>query len=135
MHAKAARKSYRSADWIELWYSQLPPAKQPDIRGRLRAANNDFTSAYFELQMFAMLKTMGYEVTVEPPLAGGGYNPDYLARYEDEAFYLEATVCGQGAGPLHPTRNEEDASEKLRSALQQTNVNIHSDLWLQSKEN
>ena len=120
-------------DWIEFWYSQLPPTKQPDIRGRLRAGTNDFTSAYFELQMFAMLKNMGYEVTVEPSLAGGGYNPDYLARCEDEVFYLEATVCGQGAGSLQPTKNEEDASEKLRSALQQANVDMHSNLWLQSE--
>ena len=49
-------------DWIEHWYGQLPPIKQPDIRGRLRSGDiRQFTSAYFELQMFAMLRNTGYE--------------------------------------------------------------------------
>ena len=47
-------------DWIERWYNQIPPAKQPDIRGRLRSSDpHEFTEAYFELQVFAILKTMG----------------------------------------------------------------------------
>ena len=119
-------------DWIELWYGQLPRAKQPDIRGRLRSGDlRQFTSAYFELQMFAMLRTMEYEVGVEPSLADGQYNPDFLARLGNDRFYLEATVCGQGAGELQGTRNEEDAVEKIRAAFSDASVNLHSDLWLQ----
>ena len=121
-------------DWIEHWYGQLPPAKQPDMRGRLRSDDiHQFTSAYFELQMFAMLRTMEYEVTVEPTLAAGRYNPDFLARREDETFYLEATVCGQDAGDLRATRNDEDAVEKIRAAFEYEKVNIHSHLWLQAE--
>ena len=124
----------RIRDWIEYWYSQLPPAKQPDIRGRLRSDDIlQFTSAYFELQMFAMLRTMGYEVTVEPALAAGRYNPDFLAEHGDERFYLEATVCGQDAGDLRVTRNEEDAVEKIRSAIEDARVDLHSHLWLQAE--
>ena len=120
--------------WIESWYSQLPLAKQPDIRGRLRSGDvHQFTTAYFELQMYAMLKSMGYAVAVEPPLAAGHYNPDFLARGDDESFYLEATVCGQDAGPLRATRNEADAVEKLRAALRDPSVDMHSHLWLQSE--
>ena len=121
-------------NWIEFWYSQLPPAKQPDIRGRLRSGDvHQFNTAYFELQMYAMLKSMGYAVAVEPSLAAGHYNPDFLARREDESFYLEATVCGQDAGPLRATRNEADAVEKLRSALGDPRVDMHSHLWLRSE--
>ena len=121
-------------DWIEYWYSQLPPAKQPDIRGRLRSDDIlQFTSAYFELQMFAMLRTIGYEVTVEPTLAGGRYNPDFLAQLGDEKFYLEATVCGQDAADLRVTRNEKDAVEKIRAAFEDTRVDLHSHLWLHSR--
>ena len=121
-------------DWIEHWYGQLPPAKQPDIRGRLRSDDlHQFTSAYFELQMFAMLRTMEYEVTVEPTLAGGRYNPDFLAQHGEERFYLEATVCGQGAGDLRATRNEEDAVEKIRAALEDARVELHSHLWLEAE--
>ena len=121
-------------DWIEYWYGQLPPGKQPDIRGRLRSDDiHQFTSAYFELQMFAMLRTMEYEVTVEPTLAAGRYNPDFLAQRGDERFYLEATVCGQDAGDLRVTRNEEDAVEKIRSAFEDAGVDLHSHLWLQAE--
>ena len=74
-------------DWIEHWYDQLPSDKQRDIRGRMRSGDHhQFTSAYFELQMFAMLKRMEYDITVEPRLADGRYNPDFLARCDDEAF-------------------------------------------------
>ena len=85
-------------DWIEFWYSRLPSAKQPDIRGRLRSCDvHQLTAAYFELQMFALLRNMGYAVTVEPSLAAGHYNPDFLAQREDESFYLLAGVDGDGA--------------------------------------
>ena len=121
-------------DWIEFWYRQLPPAKQPDIRGRLRSDDTQqFTSAYFELQMFAMLRAMEYEVTVEPALADGRYNPDFLAQRGEERFYLEATVCGQGAGDLRAPRNEEDAGKKIRGAFGDTGVDVHSHLWLQAE--
>ena len=50
-------------DWIENWYSRLPREKQSDIRGRLRSGETDrFTEAYFELQLFGLLKTSGHEV-------------------------------------------------------------------------
>ena len=121
-------------DWIEHWYSQLPPAKQPDIRGRLRSDDIlQYTSAYFELQMFAMLRTMGYEVTVEPALAAGRYNPDFRAQRGDQKFYLEATVCGQDAGELRATSNEKDAVAKIRSAIEDTRVELHSHLWLEAE--
>ena len=119
--------------WIEHWYGRLPPAKQPDIRGRLRSDDiRQFTSAYFELQMFAMLRTMEYEVIVEPALAGGRYNPDFLARRGNEKFYLEATVCGQDAGDLRGTRHEDEAVRRIRAAFEDANVELHSHLWLQA---
>ena len=121
-------------DWIEHWYGQLPPAKQPDIRGRLRSGDIiQITSAYFELQMFAMLRTMECELIVEPKLAAGRYIPDFLARRGDERFYLEATVCGQDEGDLRATRNEEDAVEKIRAAFEEAGGDLHSHLWLQAE--
>ncbi len=120
-------------DWIEHWYGQLSPTKQRDIRGRLRSDIKQFTSAYFELQMFAMLRTMEYEVIVEPKLAAGRYIPDFLARRGDKRFYLEATVCGQDAGDLRGTRHEEDAVEKIRSAFEDARIDLHSHLWLEAE--
>ena len=123
-------------DWIEYWHGQLPATKQRDIRGRLHSGDiHHFTSAYFELQMFAMLRTMGYEVTVEPTLAAGRYNPDFLVKQGDDRFYLEATVCGQDAGDLRGTSNEMDAVEKIRSAFENARVDLHSHLWLEAEGN
>ena len=76
---------------------------------------------------------MGHEVSVEPPLADGRYRPDFLARRGVESFYVEATVCGQRAGTLRATTNEADAVEKLRSALRNSEEEVHSDLWLKSE--
>ena len=124
-------------DWIEYWYSRLPREKRSDVRGRLRSGETDrFTEAYFELQMFALLTTTGHEVCVEPALADGRYKPDFLAALGSNAFYLEATVCGQGAqnaGALQATTNEIDAVEKIRSALQEQEVHMHSHLWLEAE--
>lgn len=126
-------------DWIEHWYSRLPREKRSDIRGRLRSGEIDrFTEAYFELQMFGLLKTSRHQVCVEPELCDGRYKPDFLATRGSGAFYLEATVCGQGddnAGALRGNRNENDAVEKIRSALQGDGVHMHSDLWLRAKGN
>ncbi len=80
-----------------------------------------------------MLKSMEYAVDVEPTLAAGRYNPDFLARRGNDSFYLEATVCWQEKGPLQATRNEVDAVEKLRSALRDPSVDMHSHLRLQSE--
>ena len=124
-------------DWIEHWYSRLPAHKQPDIRGRLRSGETDrFTEAYFELQMFGLLNTSGHEVCAEPALSDGRYKPDFLAMRGSSTFYLEATVCGQderNAGAHRATAIEIDAVEKIRSALQDERVAIHSHLWLESE--
>ena len=124
-------------DWIEHWYSRLPREKRSDIRGRLRSGKTDrFTEAYFELQMFALLTTSGHDVCVEPALGDGRYKPDFLAVPGSKAFYLEATVCGQdeqNAGELRATTNEIDAVEKIRSALQEHEVHMHSHLWLEAE--
>ena len=126
-------------DWIEYWYSRLPRDKRLDIRGRLRSGDSDrFTEAYFELQMFALLMSSGHEVCVEPALANGRFKPDFRAASGGRAFYLEATVCGQSehsAGPLRAKKNEIDAVEKIRSALQGDKIHMHSHLWLEAEGN
>ncbi|MDE3261993.1 MAG: hypothetical protein OYL41_08430 [Acidobacteriota bacterium] len=125
--------------WIEHWYAQLPKAKQADVRGRLRSGKIDrFTEVYFELQMFALLRTTGHRVHVEPALSKGHYKPDFLAIRGSGAFYLEATVCGQSdhnAGALRVNANESDAVEKIKSALEEEEVHMHSDLWLEAEGN
>ena len=124
-------------DWIEHWYSRLPGGKQSDVRARLRGGETDrFTEAYFELQMFALLTISGHEVCVEPALSNGRYKPDFLASRGSTTFYLEATVCGQSdrnTGTLRANANETDAVQKIRSALQDGKVRMHSRLLLEAE--
>ena len=137
LEREGRREAAQIRDWIEYWYRQLPREKRPDIRGRLRSGKTDrFTEAYFELQMFALLKTSGHEVFVEPTISNGRYKPDFLAVHGSTAFYLEATVCGQSdgnAGALRPSANEIDAVEKIRSVLKDEKVHVHSHLWLEAE--
>lgn len=73
---------------------------------------------------------------MEPALADGRYRPYFLEMHGREAFYLKATVCGQGdrnAGELRATTNEIDAVEKIRSALREEQVHMHSHLWLEAE--
>ena len=85
--------------------------------------------------MFGLLKTSGHEVCVEPVLANARYKPDFLAVRGSRAFFLEATVCGQveqNIGALRAKTNEIDAVEKIRPALQEEKVHMHSHLWLEA---
>ena len=139
LEREGVQEAAQIRDWIEHWYSRLPREKQADLRGRLRSGRTDrFTEAYFELQMFALLRTTRHEVCVDPVLSNGRYKPDFLAIRGGSAFYLEATVCGQGdhnAGALRVNANESDAVKKVRSALEEEKVHMHSHLWLRAKGN
>ena len=62
LNARVARRP-PIRQWIEHWYSGSPA----DIRGRLRSGEIDrFTEAYFELQMFALLKSSRHQVCRSP---------------------------------------------------------------------
>ena len=66
---KSHHEVSRIQDWIGRWYGALPPSGQSNVKGRLQDDDiKQFTGAFFELQMLAMLNLMDYETKVEPAL-------------------------------------------------------------------
>ena len=118
-------------DWMEHWFGAFPEDGKPRLRRRLQSAKfSEFLSAYFELQLFTVLKRLGCTVEVEPSFPGTrGATVDFLARHGHGEFYVEATVCGLSQGELNPSANEEDAVHKIREGL----TELHSDLWLRTE--
>lgn len=118
-------------EWMEHSFRALPVNAMPRIRQRLQSPKfAEFLSAHFELQVFTLLRRVGCSIEVEPPFPGTqGATVDFLARHHEDAFYVEATVCGLGQGVLSSNANEEDAVQKIRAGL----TDLHSDLWLQAE--
>ena len=118
-------------DWMEDSFRALPAYAMPRLRQRLQSPKfAEFLSAYFELQVFTLLRRIGCSIEVEPPFSGTrGATVDFLARHGKDEFYIEATVCGLGQGVLSSSDNEEDAVSKIREGL----TGLHSDLWLRSE--
>ncbi len=118
-------------DWMEHSFRALPVNAMPRLRHRLQSPKfAEFLSAYFELQVFTLLRQIGCSIEVEPPFPGTqGATVDFLARHQEDAFYVEATVCGLGQGVLSSNANEEDAVRKIREGM----TDLHSDLWLRAE--
>ena len=118
-------------DWMEDSFRAFPASAMPRLRHRLQSPKfAEFLSAYFELQVFTLLRRVGCSIEVEPPFsATQGATVDFLARHQEDTFYVEATVCGLGQGVLSSNANEEDAVQKIREGL----TGLHSDIWLQAE--
>ena len=116
---------------MEHSFRLLPADARPRLKRRLQSPKfPEFLSAYFELQVFTLLRRIGCSIEVEPPFPGTrGATVDFLARHDKDEFYIEATVCGLGQGVLSSNDNEEDAVSKIKEGL----AGLHSDLWLRAE--
>ena len=85
-----------------------------------------FMGAYFELQVFAMLRRLNCCVDIHPRFSGTEGTVDFRVTYGQDRFYVEATVCGINQGILRSSSNEEDAVRKIKNAFNEP----HSDVWL-----
>ena len=113
--------------WMEKWFQDFPTDHRSELKTRLESKHDhQFMGAYFELQIFAMLRLLKCHVDVHPHFEEAKGTVDFCATRGTERFYLEATVCGFGRGTLHSNPNEEDAVHKIRSAFS----HLHSDVWL-----
>ena len=110
--------------WMEEWFREFPYDKKSKLKKRLQLEDfAEFMGAYFELQVFAILRRLECSVEVEPIGA-----VDFCARNGKDIFHVEATVCGIGQGILHSNPNEQDALQKIKYGLKP-----HSDLRLSAE--
>ena len=113
--------------WMEEWFRACPAVHRGQLKRMLQSEDfSAFMGAYFELQVFAMLRRLGCHVDVHPPFSGTKGTVDFRVAHGQDSFYVEATACGVHQGLLHSNANEEDAVRKIRDALGEP----HSDVWL-----
>ena len=116
--------------WIENWFREYPDDHGEDLRKRLQSKKfAEFMSAYFELQVYSVLRRLGCRAEVHPDFAGTQGKVDFGVTHGEESFYVEATVCGIEQGILRSNANEEDAVRKIREAIRCP----HSDVWMDAE--
>ena len=116
--------------WIENWFREYPDDHGEDLRKRLQSKKfAEFMSAYFELQVYSVLRRLGCRAEVHPDFAGTQGKVDFGVTHGEESFYVEATVFGIEQGILRSNANEEDAVRKIREAIRCP----HSDVWMDAE--
>jgi hypothetical protein len=86
----------RQRDLLERWYADFPD-DDGDLRCRLRSPSpQQHFAAWWELYVHALLRALGYEVTIHPPIPGTTGHPDFLAERAGESFYVEAATVFSG---------------------------------------
>ena len=116
--------------WMEKWFRKFPEEHKEELRKRLQSRNFDqFMGAYFELQVYSVLRLLGCDVKVHPDFAGTDGVVDFGVTHMKDRFYVEATVCGIDQGVLSSNANEEDAVRKVREEIRHP----HSDVWLEAE--
>lgn len=99
---------------IEQWFEKYPDHDKDDLKSRFKAA---FDGSFFELFVFTLYSEMGYTLEVHPEIKGTLKRPDYLAKRDDEFFYIEVkflTMLSQTEQALERKKNEVlDAINKV----------------------
>ncbi len=117
------------------WFRDFPEEHRDLLMRRLRSKDfGQFMSAYFEMQVFAMLRRLDCNVTVHPCFPGAGGTVDFGVTGDREAFFVEATVCGIGQGVLRLNANEEDAVRKITEAFPEPHSDIRLRVERQTRE-
>jgi len=88
----------RVRDELDRWFDDFPAGELArDLRNRFRKDDpRQHYAAWWELYLYTFLRRSGYEVEVHPDLRGSDAHPDFLARSERGAFYVEAATTFSG---------------------------------------
>jgi hypothetical protein len=107
---------------IENWVSDYSAGDRPEMIARLQGRKDDiaFAAAYWELLLYQGLKTLGFEVTCHPQLAGTTKRPDFLVAGDTCSFYLEAKVLGDD-------RVDLGRDQRRNKIYHELNAKVHSD--------
>lgn len=82
---------------LERWFSEFPPAHAADLRARFRSRLPDqHFSAWWELYLFRLFGSLGYEIEVHPEIDGSKTHPDFRLTRGEDRFYLEAATVFSG---------------------------------------
>ena len=99
---------------LESWFAKYPENEKEELKSRVKAT---FNPAIFELFIFALFMELGYSLEIHPEIPGTTKRPDYLARRDNELFYIEVkymTMLSQSEQALERRKNEVlDAINKI----------------------
>ena len=116
LNRSADREATEIRGRLESWFGGFPVRARDDVRGRFREDDDRaHRGATFELLIHELLIRLNCTVEVHPKISGTGSRPDFLARYGDCPFYVEATVIDPKESPFACNPLEEDALAKINS--------------------
>ena len=108
------RGADRRRNKLEAWFKTYPDENKQDLRSRLRSGDDHiFEGAYFDLFLHELLTRLGFSLTAHPEIPDTNRRPDFLAYWNNQCFYLEATTAGLKSGPFTRNRNEENVLDKI----------------------
>jgi hypothetical protein len=92
-----------SAPWgrvraeLERWFELYPTDEAAELRARFRQPDpNQHIPAWWELYLFHLFQTLGFEVEVHPPLGEVNTRPDFRCRSGEDVFLVEAVATISG---------------------------------------
>ncbi len=118
-----SRHKFNIENWLNLWLGKYPNSHSNELNRRIQLNDfSQFMSAYFELQVFSILRRLDCEIEIHPKFLETPKSVDFGVKNNGEEFYIEATVCGLGESEFRQNKNEQDAIEKIRNVF----PNLHS---------
>lgn len=82
---------------LEEWFSEYPAEDARDLAQRFRSdSESQHLAAWWELYVFKLFGSLGFQLQVHPELAGSTKRPDFLATRSDFEFYIEAATFFSG---------------------------------------
>ena len=99
---------------LESWFERFPAEAQDDVRGRLRADDDQaHQGAVFELFIHELLTRLDCTIKVHPNVPGTESRPDFLVCHGSCPFYVEAKVVDPTSSPFAHNPLEKDAVAKI----------------------
>ena len=120
----------RVRQFLNRWVTEYPASHRARMIAQFKSrTSHEFQAAFFELILFALLKTLGCEITIEPDLPNGSdKRPDFLVvTPEGESVYIEATLAVESTAKTAAKKRYEQllvAIEKLHSPAFAVNVRM-----------
>jgi hypothetical protein len=84
------------------WFDNYPKIEQHELKSRFKKT---FSSAFYELFIFSLFKSQGFEIVIHPIIPNSKKRPDFLLKKANIEFYLEAKEA-------RDKTQEEEAQQK-----------------------
>lgn len=99
---------------IDEWLATYPKNDRAALISRLRSSDDRvFTSAFWELYLYEMYRRDGWDIEIEPEVAGVTTRPDFLVSKGDALYYVEARCTFEGGNDRGATARLQHVYDSL----------------------